>query len=201
MADGFGFEGKVVLVTGAARGIGAAITRVFAAAGDTVVATDVLESELAATVKDVGQKARARRLDVTDATAWSKVVEEITAQHGRLDVLVNNAGILAFGDLQSTTADQFRRLFEVNVVGVFLGMQAVFPVMKAAARGAIVNMSSSSGLMATTRSAPMARPSGRCAASRAAPRSSTGPTGCASTVRTPTASTPGCRTKGARARA
>jgi 3alpha(or 20beta)-hydroxysteroid dehydrogenase len=147
MAEGFDFDGKVVLVTGAARGIGAAITRVFAAAGATVIATDVLEKELAATVQSVGPRARARHLDVTDAGAWSATVREIEAKHGRLDALVNNAGILAFGDLQSTTAEQFRRLFEVNVVGVFLGMQAVFPVMKAAGRGAIVNMSSSSGLM------------------------------------------------------
>ena len=147
MAEGFDFDGKVVLVTGAARGIGAAITRVFAAAGATVIASDVLEKELAATVQSVGPRARARHLDVTDAGAWSATVREIEAKHGRLDVLVNNAGILAFGDLQSTTAEQFRRLFEVNVVGVFLGMQAVFPVMKAAGRGAIVNMSSSSALM------------------------------------------------------
>ena len=147
MAEGFDFDGKVVLVTGAARGIGAAITRVFAAAGATVIASDVLEKELAATVQAVGPRARARHLDVTDAGAWSATVREIEAKHGRLDALVNNAGILAFGDLQSTTAEQFRRLFEVNVVGVFLGMQAVFPVMKAAGRGAIVNMSSSSALM------------------------------------------------------
>ena len=141
MAEGFDFDGKVVLVTGAARGIGAAIARAFAAAGV------VREMELAATVQAIGPRASARRLDVTDAAAWAAAVQEIEAKHRRLDVLVNNAGILAFGDLQSTTADQFRRLFEVNVIGVFLGMQAVFPLMKAAGRGAIVNMSSSSGLM------------------------------------------------------
>jgi len=147
MAEGFDFDGKVVLVTGAARGIGAAITRVFAAAGAAVIASDVLEQELEGTVRAVGPRARARHLDVTDADAWIAAVQEVHAQHGRLDVLVNNAGILTFGDLQSTTAEQFRRLFEVNVLGVFLGMQSVFPVMKAAGRGAIVNMSSSSGLM------------------------------------------------------
>jgi 3alpha(or 20beta)-hydroxysteroid dehydrogenase len=147
MTDGFGFDGKVVLVTGAARGIGAAISRVFAAAGARVIATDVLEAELAATVQSIGPGAEPRHLDVTDESAWASSVGDVVAKHGRLDVLVNNAGILAFGDLQSTTAAQLRRLFEVNVVGVFLGMKAVFPVMKAAGRGAIVNMSSSSGLM------------------------------------------------------
>jgi len=147
MTDGFGFDGKVVLVTGAARGIGAAIARAFAAAGATVVATDVLDAELAGTVTGIGARAQARRLDVTDEVAWESTVRDVVAKHGRLDALVNNAGILAFGELQATTAAELRRLLEVNDVGVFLGMKAVFPGMKAARRGAIVNMSSSSGLM------------------------------------------------------
>jgi 3alpha(or 20beta)-hydroxysteroid dehydrogenase len=147
MADGLSFDGKVVLVTGAARGIGAAIARAFAASGATVVATDVLDDALAATASAAGPRVQARRLDVTDDAGWVAVVGEIETRHRRLDALVNNAGILAFGDLQSMTADGFRRLFEVNVIGTFLGMKTVFPVMKAAGRGAIVNMSSSSGLM------------------------------------------------------
>jgi 3alpha(or 20beta)-hydroxysteroid dehydrogenase len=147
VTEGFSFDGKVVLVTGAARGIGAAIVQTFAAAGATVIATDILDAELAATAKASGPGVHARRLDVTDEAGWEATVADVLARHLRLDALVNNAGILAFAELQATTAAQLRRLLEVNVVGVFLGMKAAFPPMKAAGRGAIVNMSSSSGLM------------------------------------------------------
>jgi len=140
-------DGRVVLVTGAARGIGAAIARVLAEAGAQVVLTDVLDEALAATAAQIGERALALRLDVTDGQAWAATVEQVLARYGRLDALVNNAGILAFATLEDTTEEQFRRILEVNVTGTFLGMRAVTPAMKAVRRGSIVNISSADGLM------------------------------------------------------
>ncbi len=138
-------DGKVALVTGAARGMGAAIARRFVEEGAIVVLTDVLE-EVDAVARALGAQAEARTQDVSDESGWSLLVEEIVAKHGRIDVLVNNAGILMFRDLLKTSADDLRRILEVNVVGTFNGMRAVAPHMVRQGRGSIVNNSSADGL-------------------------------------------------------
>jgi len=140
-------DGQTAIVTGAARGIGAAVAASLAAAGARVIATDVLEDDLHKTVADIGERASATRLDVSDENGWQQVVDDALAQTGRIDVLVNNAGILAFATLDETDPELFRRLLEVNVTGSFLGLRAVVPAMKAAKFGAIVNMSSSSAIL------------------------------------------------------
>jgi len=141
------FDGQTAIVTGAARGIGAAVAASLAAAGARVIATDVLEDDLHRTVADIGQRASATRLDVSDENGWQQVVDDTLAQTGRIDVLVNNAGILAFATLDETDPELFRRLLEINVTGSFLGLRAVVPAMKAAKSGAIINMSSSSAIL------------------------------------------------------
>lgn len=137
---------RVAVVTGAARGVGAETSRRLAAAGATVVLTDVLDDLGAATAADI-DGASYRSLDVTDEDAWASVVGEIVDEHGRLDVLVNNAAVLYLGTIENTPPDAYRRVLEVNTVGPFLGIQAVIPPMKAAERGSIVNISSIDGMI------------------------------------------------------
>lgn len=139
-------DGKVALVTGGARGIGAADVRRFVAEGAQVLVTDVLDGEGAALVDELGDAAAYRRLDVTDPAAWTEAVDDATGRFGHLDVLANNAGIMFAGTLEATALDDYRRVVEVNQIGVFLGMQAVAPAMRAAGGGSIVNTSSLAGL-------------------------------------------------------
>ncbi len=136
---------KVAIVTGAARGMGAAIARRFIEEGAVVTLTDVIP-EVAETAAQLGERARAVVHDVADEAGWTALVDELMAQHGRIDVLVNNAGILMFRDLLSTTATDLRRILEVNVVGTFNGMRAVAPHMIRQGRGSIINNSSADGL-------------------------------------------------------
>ncbi len=138
---------QVAIVTGAARGIGKAIAADFIACGAKVIATDVLDDELAATAKELGDAVTAKRLDVTEETDWKKVVNETVEQHGRIDILVNNAGVLMFETIESMPLEQFRMMFDINVTGCFMGMQTVIPVMKAAKYGAIVNFSSTAAIL------------------------------------------------------
>jgi 3alpha(or 20beta)-hydroxysteroid dehydrogenase len=127
-------EDKVVLITGAARGQGAAEAELLGALGAKVVACDV----------SGGDGEPLTHLDVTDADAWAAVVADVTAAHGRIDVLVNNAGIYRKAPLGEWSADQIRDILDVNLVGPILGMQAVSPVMPRG--GAIVNVASTAGL-------------------------------------------------------
>ena len=136
-------EGKVVIVTGAARGQGAAEARLLAGEGATVVVTDVL-AEGQAVADEVG--GRFVRHDVASATSWHELVEGVVAEHGRIDALVNNAGIYKVGRLLDTTEDDYRRIIDVNQVGVFLGMQAVAAAMVPTGGGSIVNISSVAGI-------------------------------------------------------
>lgn len=136
---------KVALITGAARGMGAAIARRFVAEGAKVVLTDVLD-DVHTVATSLGANAEARIQDVSDEAAWAELVSDTVAKHGRIDVLINNAGILMFRDLLHTTADDLRRILEVNVIGTFNGMRAVAPQMIQQGRGSIVNNSSADGL-------------------------------------------------------
>ncbi|WP_319450241.1 MULTISPECIES: SDR family NAD(P)-dependent oxidoreductase [unclassified Mycobacterium] len=127
-------EGKVVLITGAARGQGAAEAELLTALGARVVACDVSDADGKGLV----------RLDVTDAAAWTAVVSDVAATHGRIDVLVNNAGVYRKAPLGEWSADQIRDMLDVNLVGPILGMQAVSTVMPSG--GAIVNVASIAAL-------------------------------------------------------
>ena len=144
------FSDQVALVTGGARGQGAATVRKLAAEGATVVVGDIRPDLGKALAEELGSQARFVELDVTDERAWVDAVAQITAEFGRLDILVNNAGIVALTPILGGSLDDYRRVVDVNQTGVYLGMRAVLPTMAAARRGAIVNVASIEG----TRGAP-----------------------------------------------
>ncbi|MCA1843334.1 MAG: SDR family NAD(P)-dependent oxidoreductase, partial [Actinobacteria bacterium] len=139
-------DGKVALITGSARGMGAAEAVLFAAEGAKVVVSDVLEAEGEALAKEIGDSAIFVRLDVTQPGEWHEAVDAAVSEFGRLNVLVNNAGIVRFSMLANTTLEEYRLVTEVNQTGVFLGLTTVYPAMCAAGGGSIVNISSVDGL-------------------------------------------------------
>lgn len=139
-------EGKVAIVTGAARGLGAAIARRLVSEGARVLAADILDDEGRRTVASLGQGARYAHLDVRDAAGWKAVVADCSASLGPPNVLVNNAGVLSAGPLESVTLEAFQRAFEVHMQGPLLGIQAVIGPMAAAGGGSIINVSSAQGL-------------------------------------------------------
>ena len=138
---------KVVIITGGARGLGAEAARQAVAAGARVVVADVLEEDGTALVAELGEAGRFARLDVTSEEDWNRVVGFAVAEFGRLDGLVNNAGISTGSLLEAESVEHFRRVLEVNLVGVFIGMKSVIPALKEAGGGSIVNISSAAGLM------------------------------------------------------
>jgi len=138
-------QDKVAIVTGAARGTGEAIARLFAREGARVVVADVLDDEAEGVAASIGEAARARHLDVASEDGWRDCVDTTLDAFGRVDALVNNAGILHIGSIADTSAADFERLFRVNQLGPFLGIRAVAAAMKAAGGGAIVNVASSDG--------------------------------------------------------
>lgn len=141
------FDGRTVLVTGAARGQGAEEARRFAAEGATVVLGDVLDAEGEATAKEIGDAATYVHLDVSDETSWEAAVD---ACGGALHVLVNNAGILgAFTPIVDTSIDDLRRTLDINLVGTFLGLKHGGRAIAASGGGAVVNISSISGMWGT----------------------------------------------------
>jgi 3alpha(or 20beta)-hydroxysteroid dehydrogenase len=143
-------DGRVALITGAARGQGASHARRFAAEGATVVLGDVLDAEGLATATSIGPAATYLHHDVTDPGSWAELVQWTLDAHGRIDVLVNNAGIFRTRGLLDTTLEEWQQVIAVNQTGVFLGMQAVAPTMIAAGRGSIINISSIAGLQGTS---------------------------------------------------
>jgi 3alpha(or 20beta)-hydroxysteroid dehydrogenase len=143
--DGIGarrLDGKVAIITGAAGGQGAAEARLFAAEGARVMITDVRDDEGASVAAAIGDAARYLHHDVGDESAWTAVVTEALAAFGRLDVLVNNAGIYRHGTVVDTSLDDYLAVITVNQVGTFLGMKAVAPTMMAGGGGSIINISS-----------------------------------------------------------
>ncbi|MBI2705983.1 MAG: glucose 1-dehydrogenase [Actinobacteria bacterium] len=142
-------EGKVALITGAARGQGAAEARLFVSQGAAVMLTDILTEDGEAVAKELGDEAAFTTHDVTDEQAWADAVGAAVERFGRLDILVNNAGIVRFAKVQHETVEMFRRVIDINLVGVFLGMKAATSALRDAGGGSIVNISSTSGLGGT----------------------------------------------------
>jgi 3alpha(or 20beta)-hydroxysteroid dehydrogenase len=137
---------RVAIVTGAARGQGEAESRCLLGAGATVVLTDVLVDEGRRLVEDLGGRASFAELNVSDQENWGAVTADTLSRFGRVDVLVNNAGIHWVHPLVEETLSNFERMLSVNLVGPFLGMQAVSGVMIDQGSGSIINVSSSAGL-------------------------------------------------------
>jgi 3alpha(or 20beta)-hydroxysteroid dehydrogenase len=139
-------DGKVAIITGAARGQGAAHARHFVAQGAKVVLGDVLQEDGRAVAAQLGEHARFVPLDVTDEASWAAAVAEAQDAFGGLDVLVNNAALHHTATIEQETRETFERFLQVNLVGPFLGIQAVVPAMRLRGGGAIVNVSSTAGL-------------------------------------------------------
>lgn len=139
-------EGKVALVTGGARGIGEGIVRRFVEEGARVMCTDLLADAGQALAEELGDQVAFIHQDVTDRAAWAEVVAATESKFGKLDTLVNNAGVLFFAGFEDYTQAQIETLIDVNIKGVILGCQATIPAIERAGGGAIVNMSSADGI-------------------------------------------------------
>ncbi len=142
----YDFSGKVVLVTGAASGLGLDCAAAFVESGARVVMTDVQEEPGEEAARKLGENAVFMQQDVRDESRWQQIVDEAVNRFGGLHVLVNAAGIALFAGVEDTTLDQFRTIHAVNVEGVFLGCKAAIPAMRKSGSGSIINLSSTAGL-------------------------------------------------------
>lgn len=144
---GVSLEGKVVVITGAGRGQGAAEARLCAEAGARVVVTDVREDEGRAVAAELGGQGLYVRHDVADPDSWAQVVRSAVAAFGTISALVNNAALWRTAHVEQQRLDDFETLLRVNLLGPFLGIQAVAPVLRAGGGGSVVNISSTAGLV------------------------------------------------------
>ena len=135
-------DGKVAIVTGGASGMGAADAEVLSREGASVVVADLNEADGRAVAERVGGNAVFMKLDVTDEANWQQVIARTVEKFGRLDLLVNNAGVLAVGTIVDTTLESWRMINAVNSEGVFLGCKHAIPAMVESGGGSIINMSS-----------------------------------------------------------
>ncbi|TYK48262.1 glucose 1-dehydrogenase [Actinomadura decatromicini] len=140
-------DGKVALITGGARGMGKSHVRRFLDEGAEVVFGDVLTDEGAKLAADLGAGVRFVAMDVTREDDWAAAVETATSAFGRLDVLVNNAGIIRHKTIEEMSVDEFRRVVDVNLLGQWLGVKSVIAPMREAGGGSIVNVSSTEGFI------------------------------------------------------
>ncbi len=143
-------EGKVALISGGARGQGAIEARMFAEEGASVVIGDILDDQgrqTEAELQELGYNVTYVHLDVTSEADWESAVQAAVSAYGKLDVLLNNAGILIRKSIEETTEDDWDRIFAVNAKGVFLGTKAAIPAMREAGGGSIINISSTAGLV------------------------------------------------------
>ncbi len=154
MGDVGRVEGKVALISGGARGMGASHARLLVQEGAKVVIGDILDDEGKALAEELGDAARYVHLDVTQPEEWDAAVATATGEFGKLDVLVNNAGIVALGQLKNFDLAKWQKVIDVNLTGTFLGMRVAVDPMTAAGGGSIINVSSIEGL----RGAPAVHP-------------------------------------------
>ena len=150
-------EGKVAFISGGSRGMGAEEARLFAKEGAKVVIGDVLEDEgqrLAAQIGEEGGEALFVALDVTSEAQWQAAVAATVARFGKLDVLVNNAGIGGHGTVENTTVEDWDRVMDINAKGVFLGTKVAIPEMRRSGGGSIINISSQLGIVGVDNSSP-----------------------------------------------
>lgn len=138
--------GRIAVVTGAARGLGRAVARLYGQEGAIVFALDMLEDEVATLAAEPGD-IRPRRMDVTDADDVAQVMADIEAEAGRIDILINNAGIIFFKPVEQVSVADWDRLLSVNLRGPFLCTRAVASGMKQRRSGAIINVSSNAGIV------------------------------------------------------
>ncbi|MEV6562083.1 SDR family oxidoreductase [Nocardia sp. NPDC051756] len=141
------FSGRSAIVTGGARGIGAAIVRALVKENIAVVIADLLEPEGTELARSLGPNAMFQRHDVTDKQNWRDLIDQTEATFGPLAILVNNAGILDYGSIEDEQPAMFRHVVEVNLYGAWLGMHMAVPHLRASGGGVIVNMSSTAGLI------------------------------------------------------
>lgn len=140
-------QGKVAIITGAARGQGEAEARRFVAEGASVLLTDVLDAEGQAVANELGELAAYRHLDVASEDEWIAAVADAEDRFGPVTILVNNAGILDFASIEDQDVERFRRVIDVNLIGTMIGMKCVAPSMRRAGGGSIVNISSNAGIV------------------------------------------------------
>lgn len=139
-------SGKVAIITGAAQGMGAATARLFAAEGAKVALGDVNAEKGEAVAKEIGENAFFHKLDVSSDGDWAAMVKATTDKWDTVDILVNNAGLVHFTPIEQFDPDDAHRVLGVNTIGPILGAKNVTPVMKAAGKGSIVNISSVDGM-------------------------------------------------------
>lgn len=137
-------DGKTALITGGARGQGAAEALLFASEGARVVITDILDDDGAQTAQH--DRISYLHHDVTQEDQWQAVVKDTLEDHGKIDILVNNAGIFRSSPIAATDIDDYRQVIDINQTGVFLGLKHVGPVMADAGAGSIINISSIAGM-------------------------------------------------------
>ena len=150
-------EGKVALISGGSRGMGAYEAELFVQEGAKVVIGDVRDDEgnaLAEKIAEGGGEAVFVHLDVTSEADWATAVNEAVTRYGKLDVLVNNAGVSARGSIEETSVDDWDRVMNINAKGVFLGTKTAIPEMRKAGGGSIINISSQLGLVGMGESSP-----------------------------------------------
>ena len=142
---------KIALITGAASGFGAAAARIFVQEGAKVVLTDKNADGVQSVAREVGDAATAMVHDVAVEEDWSRVVEDACTIHGRIDILMNNAGVMGTGapqDIENMSLDEWKFVQRINSDGVFLGCRAVIRIMKDSGGGSIINISSTAGIRA-----------------------------------------------------
>jgi 3alpha(or 20beta)-hydroxysteroid dehydrogenase len=142
----FGLEGRTVLVSGGARGIGAEICRIMHDLGAHVVSADILEVDGNKLAAELGERAKFTALDVTDEARWAQVIEEADAWVSGLDVVVNCAGIAIMRRIDEFPRDDFEKVINVNLIGTYLGVKHAARVMRRRGKGSIINFSSADGM-------------------------------------------------------